>query len=85
MTMSTLAAATIAYTGYDRMDWQVDEYSRARAATGAGWNGAEQDGRANVAREMEGAMKQCEETARTGCRFQLSSAFSAMIIAGVFL
>jgi hypothetical protein len=49
----------------------VHEPSTGASGQGAGSDGAEQDGGANVAREMERAMRQCDETARTECRFQL--------------
>jgi hypothetical protein len=43
--------------GYEGLDWQVDEYSRARAATALGAIVQSRMARASVARVMERAMK----------------------------
>ena len=42
--------------GYEGLDWQVDEYSRARAATALAATVQSRMARASVAREMERAM-----------------------------
>jgi tRNA pseudouridine38-40 synthase len=42
--------------GYEGLDWQVDEYSRARAATALGATVQSRMARASVARVMERAM-----------------------------
>ena len=44
--------------GYEGLDWQVDEYSRARAATALAATVQSRMARAMVAREMEGAMEE---------------------------
>ena len=43
--------------GYEGLDWQVDEYSRARAANGLAATVQSRMARASVARVMERAMK----------------------------
>ena len=44
------------YAGYQGLDWQVDEYSRARAAKGLAATVQSRMAGANVARVMERAM-----------------------------
>ena len=44
--------------GYEGLDWQVDEYSRARAATSLAATVQSRMARASVARVMERAMVQ---------------------------
>jgi len=48
--------------GYEGLDWQVDEYSRARAATALGATVQSRMARASVARVMERAMKTNNES-----------------------
>ena len=43
--------------GYEGLDWQVDEYSRARAARGLAGTVQSRMAGANVAREMERGMR----------------------------
>ena len=45
--------------GYEGLDWQVDEYSRARAARGLAGTVQSRMAGANVAREMEKGMRPC--------------------------
>jgi tRNA pseudouridine38-40 synthase len=44
--------------GYEGLDWQVDEYSRERAATGLAATVQRRMAKAAVAREMQRAMEQ---------------------------
>jgi hypothetical protein len=50
------AALILMDVGYEGLDWQVDEYSRARAAKGLAATVQSRMAGANVAREMERAM-----------------------------
>ncbi len=56
-------------------DSHVGKRSRARAAKGLAATVQSRMAGANVAREIERAMRQCDETARTECRFNYNLLF----------